>query len=308
MTKRTSPIRYQTPFDGAFRPALKLAHDANARTVSRDNEPIPSECEDCPGFKSLTDDAARLRQEIKEKEIEFGYISRQQMVLLAMASHDLRLPLSTIRICTALLREGGTMVEHREFLDSIYLASEFMVRLLDDTLDLASSKEAGRAQLRPSPMLLQPVVAGSVSLNQPLARQKHMTLKLIEHGEPRNLLLDPVKISKVFNNLIENAIKFCPRGTRIEVRISHSADTVLVSVQDDGPGIERAVLENLFTPFQKTRAQALSDRPGAGLGLAIAKSIVDLHHGAIRAKSKVGEGTTFYVSLPLHIPETTERS
>jgi signal transduction histidine kinase len=104
---------------------------------------------------------------------------------------------------------------------------------------------------------------------------------------------------KVFNNLIENAIKYCQPGARIEARISRGEDSVLVAVQDDGPGIGPADLKTLFTPFQRTRARALSEEPSAGLGLAIAKDIVDLHGGRIWVKSEVGKGTTFYVSLPI---------
>jgi two-component system sensor histidine kinase VicK len=125
-----------------------------------------------------------------------------------------------------------------------------------------------------------------------------MGLTLIEDGNPRPVLVDPLKMSKVFNNLIENAIKYCQPGAKIEVRVSHRANRVLVSVRDDGPGIDAFDLKSLFTPFQRTRARAFSEEPSAGLGLSIVKRIVDLHGGRIWVKSEVGKGTTFYVSLP----------
>jgi signal transduction histidine kinase len=108
-------------------------------------------------------------------------------------------------------------------------------------------------------------------------------------------------MTKVFNNLIENAIKYCQPGARIEVRVWRVEDRVMVSVEDDGPGIEAADLKTLFSPFQRTRARALSEERSAGLGLAIAKHMVDLHGGQISVRSEIGVGTTFYVSLPAQV-------
>jgi signal transduction histidine kinase len=128
-----------------------------------------------------------------------------------------------------------------------------------------------------------------------------MHLTLLQHGEPRPVLVDRVKITKVFNNLIENAIKYCQPGTRIEVRVWRVEDRVMVSVGDDGPGIDSTDLKTLFTPFQRTRARARSEEHSAGLGLAIAKHMVDLHGGQISVRSEIGVGTTFYVSLPTQV-------
>jgi signal transduction histidine kinase len=115
-------------------------------------------------------------------------------------------------------------------------------------------------------------------------------------------------MTKVFNNLIENAIKYCQPGTRIEVRVWRVEDRVMVSVEDDGPGIEPTDLKTLFTPFQRTRARALSEEHSAGLGLAIAKHLVDLHGGQISVRSEIGVGTTFYVSLPIRVWPLAKKS
>ena len=107
-----------------------------------------------------------------------------------------------------------------------------------------------------------------------------------------------MRLRQVFNNLFDNAIKYCQPGAEIEAKIWRRYNEVVVSVSDNGPGIGPEDLKTLFTPFQKTRARSLSEEPGTGLGLAIAKRIVELHGGRITAQSAVGHGTTFQVSLP----------
>jgi signal transduction histidine kinase len=143
---------------------------------------------------------------------------------------------------------------------------------------------------------------------RPLAARKRMRLDLVQEGKPAPVLLNETKISKVFNNLIENAVKYCQPGARIEVRLSRTPDKVLVSVQDDGPGISPSDLNTLFTPFQRTRARALCEEQGTGLGLAIAKHIVDLHGGQIEVESQVGKGATFHVSLPVQARQAPKKS
>lgn len=299
--RTTSPIAHERR-GKAFLPALKIAVPAvdPPSAVLFTNEQTRPACEDCSRLQLLSESLANLRQSTKKKERELERIIQEKIELLGIAAHDLRLPLATIRTCSALLAET---VEDQDtaglnkLIDSIHSTTEFMFRLLGDTLDLAVA-ESGTMQLHAAPEILAAVVARCVSMSFPLAADKQMSITLVQDGEPQPVFLDTVKMSKVFNNLLENAIKYCQPGARIEVRISRGTDTVLVAVRDDGPGIDAADLKTLFTPFQRTRARALSEEPSAGLGLAIAKHIVDLHEGQIWVKSEVGKGTTFYVSLP----------
>lgn len=252
----------------------------------------------------------KLRQRMHEKDIEFERIIREKTELLGTAAHDLRLPLAAIQVSSELLAESKDRAteEEGELIESIQSMSKLMLRLLDDTLDLATV-ESGTIQLHAASATLASIVKKSVSMSFPLAARKQMLLSLVQVGEPRPVRVDPLKMSKVFNCLIENAIKYCQPGARIEVRISRSrADSVLVAVEDDGPGIDPADLETLFTPFQRTRARALSGEPGVGLGLAIAKRIVELHDGQIWVKSEVGKGTTFYVTLPAQVLPAAKKS
>jgi len=308
--KTASPIAYQS----SNRPVLsglriaRTAHPPPEGFFKTERIPPASETSDRLG--PLTDQLAELRQKMTEKELEFQRIIQNKMELLGIAAHDLRLPLATIRVCSNLLVEGidsDSSAEQVELISSIHSVSEFMLRLLDDTLDLAAV-ESGALQLHAEPQILAAVVAKSVSMSFPIAARKQMNLILIQDGAPQPVLLDPLKMTKVFNNLLENAIKYCQPGARIEVRISRCEEAVLVSVEDDGPGIRPADLKTLFTPFQRTRARALSEELSAGLGLCIAKRIVDLHGGRISVTSELGKGTTFFVSLPMQIRRTPKRS
>jgi signal transduction histidine kinase len=223
------------------------------------------------------------------------------MDLLGIAAHDLRHPIGAILIYSELLAEEADSIlnsEQKELLNSIHSLSEFMLRLLRDTLDI-SAAQSGRVSLCAEPSNLPAIIEQSVSLSRPVAVRKQMQLSLRQEGKIPPVTVDALRITQVFNNLIENAIKHCQNGATIEVGISLNSDRVLISVRDDGPGIPPDDLKNLFTPFHRTRAQALSAEPGTGLGLAIAKRIVEYHEGGrLWVQSGVGTGTTFYVSLP----------
>jgi signal transduction histidine kinase len=251
--------------------------------------------------RGLTATPATANRNARQQSLEVERIVQESMKLLGTAAHDLRQPVAAILAYGELLSEDADRTmspEQAELLQEIVSMSEFALRLLEDTLDLANA-ESGTVQLHAVPASLVPVVAQSVALNTPLADRKRIRLRFIQQSEPVLVLVDSLKMSKVFNNLIENAIKYCEPGSEIRVRISRSGDRVLASVQDNGPGIASDDVKNLFTPFQRTQARARSEEPGTGLGLSIAKNIVELHGGRIWAETQIGKGTTFYVSLPI---------
>jgi signal transduction histidine kinase len=249
----------------------------------------------------LNRELAEAQHELMKESLEVKRIGRENMDLLGIAAHDLRHPIGAILIYSELLAEEADSIlnsEQKELLNSIHSLSEFMLRLLHDTLDI-SAAQSGRVSLFAKPSNIFEILEQSVSLSRPLATRKQMQLSLQQDEKIPIVTVDALKITQVFNNLIENAIRHCENGTKIEVAISLDGDRVLVSVRDDGPGIASDDLKDLFTPFHRTRAQALSAEPGTGLGLAIAKRIVEYHEGGrIWVESEVGTGTTFYVSLP----------
>jgi len=135
-------------------------------------------------------------------------------------------------------------------------------------------------------------------LNRVLAAKKQIEIELMDEPLPL-LLLDASKIEQVLNNLLSNAIKFSPPRTTIRVRVARADDQILLAVQDQGPGIPPNELDKLFKPFQRTSVKSTAGEKGTGLGLSIVKKIVEGHHGKIWVESQVGQGTTFFVALPL---------
>ena len=307
-TRNTSPLAFQPPKNRLLRSSKTFAlAQRPAPTELLASEDIPLSCEHCTQLRRLTD---VLRQKIKQKDLAFERLIQTKGELLGIAVHDLRLPVATIRTYGELLFEGiGSTAspEVTEWIHSIQSVSDFVLRLLDDVTDLAMV-ESGAVQLHLRPEILASIAAESVTMSSHLAASKQMHVTLLQYGEPRPVLVDSVKMIKVFNNLIENAIKYCQPGARIDVRVWRVEDRVMVSVEDDGPGIEPADLKTLFTPFQRTRARALSEEHSAGLGLAIAKRMVHLHGGQINVRSEIGVGTTFYVSLPTPVQPPAEKS
>jgi signal transduction histidine kinase len=139
------------------------------------------------------------------------------------------------------------------------------------------------------------VLAAAVDLMRPLATDRSITLATRVSPDLPLALCDRDRIVQVLSNLVGNAIKFTPSGGRIEVAVEAVAEGVRVSVRDTGMGIAREQLEHVFDRFwQANRA----DRQGAGLGLAIAKAIVEAHDGAIGVESEVGRGTCFHFVIP----------
>jgi two-component system sensor histidine kinase/response regulator len=252
----------------------------------------------------LNRELAEAHHELMNESLEVKRIRHEHIDLLGIAAHDLRHPIGAILIYSELLAEEADSIlnnEQKELLNSIHSLSEFMLRLLRDTLEI-SAAQSGRVSISAKPSDILAIVEESVSLSRPLAARKQMQLNVRQDENIPPVNVDALKVTQVFNNLIENAIKHCQNGAKIEVGISLDDDRILVSVRDDGPGIPPDDLKDLFTPFHRTRAQALSAEPGTGLGLAIAKRIVEYHDGGrIWVESRLGTGTTFYVSLPASI-------
>jgi signal transduction histidine kinase len=140
----------------------------------------------------------------------------------------------------------------------------------------------------------------NVEFNRLLARQKQIEIMLSrEEGIP-TLRVDAPKIEQVLNNLIGNAIKFSHPKTTVEVRAARRERDVVIDVRDEGQGIPAGELDRLFIPFESHSVKSTGGEPSTGLGLAIAKRIVEGHGGEIRVRSEVGVGSTFSFSLPLN--------
>ncbi|HYR11372.1 MAG TPA: ATP-binding protein [Longimicrobium sp.] len=219
--------------------------------------------------------------------------------VVAVVSHDLRNPLNAVLIAVTVLAEMGDVSrlserDHKQ-VEVIRRSVEQMTALAQDLLEV-SSLESGSMTMNPRPCAPSVLVGAAEEMFRPVAEEKGVSLVVGDAADIPPAQADYGRMLQVFGNLVANAIKFTQPGGRVEVGAERAVDYVRFWVRDTGPGIEREHLPRLFDRFWQARQVG---RAGAGLGLAIAKSIVEAHGGQIWAESAPGEGSTFHFTLPV---------
>jgi two-component system OmpR family sensor kinase/two-component system sensor histidine kinase BaeS len=219
---------------------------------------------------------------------------RQRRDMLADVSHELRTPITVIQGNVEGILDGLYPADEAR-LKSILEETQTLSRLVDDLRTLALA-ESGSLQLRREPTEMSPYLREIVTGYDAQAREKDIRIELAL-AEVEALNIDPVRIREVVTNLLSNALRYTPRGGQINVGLTEPGDGrargVTVFVQDSGAGIDPADLPHVFERFYKS-----SDSGGMGLGLSIAKYLVEAHKGRIWAESNAGHGTTISFSLP----------
>ena len=266
--------------------ADEIYYEFTLKTRRQERQPVPP---DSPENDELLKRNAELEKLIAERTRWLG-----------MAAHDLLHPIGAVLACSELLIEDDAQTyadDQKGLLESIHSSAESMLKLLNDITSI-SAVESMDSRLSMEPADPASVIRESIALNRGPATSKKINLVFTEPKDTISIPFDRQRMLQVFNNLFENAIKYCQREATVETHISIRNGGVLISVSDNGPGIPADELDNLFTPFQKTRARAVAGKDGTGLGLAICKRILQRHGGRIWAESTVGRGSTFYLSLP----------
>ncbi|MBC8235066.1 hybrid sensor histidine kinase/response regulator [bacterium] len=247
-----------------------------------------------------------MKRELEQKNAELEELNEQKNLFLGMAAHDLRSPLSIIQSYSGFLLdiESGVLSKEQEidFLSIIKSNSNFMLQLIDDLLDI-SKIESGKLELNLYQTDLLSLVKDNVALNSVLADKKQIKLSFSYDEVLPEMMIDAPKIEQVLNNLISNAVKFSYPHSTVEIYVARSEANTVISVKDEGRGIPSDALDKLFNPFEKISATGAEDEKGTGLGLVIARRIVDEHQGKIWVESEVGKGATFYVSLPIKVTQ-----
>jgi signal transduction histidine kinase len=217
---------------------------------------------------------------------------------LGMVSHDLRNELSGISMSVAQImqRAPNDDVGRRIFRSATNVQSITlrMSRLLGDLLDVASI-EAGKLMVVPDDDDVKRVIESAIESFQPVAAAKGIVLTVETTAECTPLKFDHQRIYQVLGNLLTNALRFTPQGGSVTIRVGRQGSETCLSVSDSGPGIAAERLEMIFEPFAQG---PLADRKGVGLGLYIARRIVEAHRGRIWAESVLGHGSTFCFTLP----------
>ncbi|WP_312220456.1 ATP-binding protein, partial [Brevundimonas sp.] len=225
---------------------------------------------------------------------------------LANMSHELRTPLNAINGFSEIMAAEmfGPLGDRRYkgYAADIHGSGQHLLSLINDILDMAKI-EAGKLTLHYEPMALDVLCAEAVRLMRGKAQEARLALTL-DCPEALRIEADQRGLKQVLLNLISNAVKFTPEGGAVSVIVApRDADTVRVSVADTGIGISAKDLERLAQPFEQVEGQHSKSTQGTGLGLALTKSLIELHGGAMTIDSEPGRGTTVWFDLPLRAPQ-----
>jgi two-component system sensor histidine kinase/response regulator len=250
---------------------------------------------------SLEERVRERTAELEASHAELARMNEQKNRLLGMAAHDLRNPLTAVQAFAELLEAdtlGSLAPRQREVVKRIRAASHHMRTLVNDLLDL-SKIEAGRLELRRAPQDLVAVTREAVATCQLLASPKQITVELVAADEIPAVHLDRTRIEQVLSNLIGNAIKFSHPGSSVEVSVQRRGGEAQLCVRDRGRGIAPERLGTLFRDFATDGRPGTGGERATGLGLAIARRMVEAHGGRIWVTSGPGAGSCFCVALPI---------
>jgi len=224
---------------------------------------------------------------------------RKKDEFIAVLAHELRNPLAPILQAAQILQlPGATLEQLRWGHQVIDRQAKTMGRLLDDLLDV-SRITRGTLEVRKSPVALAVLIEGAVETTRPTIDARDHTLELVLSPEAIELDADPVRMTQVIANLLMNAAKYTDVGGRIRLTARREGDELILSVADNGIGLDREALPRLFDMFVQVEETRNRHEGGLGIGLALAKRLVELHQGSIEARSDgIGLGSEFTVRMP----------
>jgi signal transduction histidine kinase/ActR/RegA family two-component response regulator len=307
------PLRIQGNVVGA----LTLAYSDSQRRYEESDLVLAM---DLAQRAAVAIDNARLYEQSQQARSRVEAATRAKDEFVAMVSHELRTPLNALLGWLRLLRSGSLPEEKREHaLHVIERNAKAQNQLVADLLD-ASRVIAGKLRVTPVPQDLAPLVEMAVEGVRPAAEAKGITVATSIERENTVTRADAERLQQAVWNLLTNAVKFTPKGGHVTVRLQRVASDIELTVSDDGEGIPASFLPHVFESFSQQDTSASRRHSGLGIGLPIAKHIVELHGGSIDARSDgAGAGATFVLRLPVapllstssagsHVPATTDET
>lgn len=241
----------------------------------------------------------KLKLKLQTKQLKA--LNEQKNRFIGMAAHDLRNPLGVLQYFSKVfLDEAKEMLtpEFYQHMEIMHSSTNFMMNMVNELLDITKI-ESGTFTLTKQNVNPKELIDEAVAINNIFSSNKNITITANFHGDLPEMMLDYGKITQVLNNLIGNAIKYSKPDSNISVDADTDDNVLRVKIIDQGQGVPENEIDKLFQPFQTTSIRATAGEKSTGLGLTIAAKMVEAHDGNISVESKLGEGSTFTVELPI---------
>ncbi len=280
--------------------AIALDHAEAYRQIESLNISLESK------VRERTGALEEVNRELQIANEKLRELDQLKSAFVSTVSHELRTPMTSIKAYVENMLDGlvGELTEKQiAYLTRVNHNTERLTRMINDLLDL-SRIEAGRIDMYVTPVSIPDLVSEVVESLQRIAQEKSVALSMQHQGDLPTIQGDRDKLHQVLSNLVHNAIKFTPSGGQVIVKSDRpDANSVRMCVEDTGRGLAPREAERVFEKFYRADSTP-SETRGAGLGLAIARSLVELHGGRIWVERREGNGSRFYVTLPTGPRET----
>ena len=283
--------------------ALKMQQDEHLRNEKKLKR-LVSELERSEGK------ASELTRKYAEEKTKAEHASKAKGSFLANMSHELRTPLNAINGFSEMLVKEvfGPLGDERyhSYAQDILVSGQHLLDMINDILDMAKI-ESGKMTINTKPIDPIDPVDAAIRMIRRKADEKDLKLELVHNDDVREIEADHRAVRQMVLNLVSNAIKFTQADGRVTVQVYNAGDGVAIAVQDTGVGIAEEDLPRLANPFEQVEANQDMNPNGTGLGLALTRSLAEMHGGRFQIDSEVGVGTTVTLFLPAQQPDETDR-
>lgn len=280
--------------------ALAVGHYANARLPAVQSAPSQELGQLAQTFERLAANLEQRERLLHDDIDKLRELERMKAEFVSTVSHELRTPLTSMRGALGLMlggKVGEISVRGRELLQIAMTNTERLIRLINDILDI-EKMDAGQMSTRHDLIRLKPLLETTVAGLDPLARDAKVTLRITTTTDAE-VIGDADRLIQVLTNLVSNAVKFSPAESVVDISLVTDAGQVAVRVRDHGPGISPEFAGRIFGRLQQAGGADSRRKDGTGLGLNIAKAIIEMHGGVIGFEPAPGGGTIFWIRLPI---------